>query len=82
MADTIGGDRQTLHGAPTVMYSMSSGPKAMNFHVWPAFGFGRSSRTVTGAGGASRCFSMSSNRRSRLAVATYRAPFRIATPFG
>ena len=64
------------------MYSMSSGPKAMNFHVWPAFGFGRSSRTVTGAGGASRCFSMSSKRSSRLAVATYSAPFRIATPLG
>jgi len=38
--------------SPSVMYNMPSGPKAMNFQVWPVFGFGRSARTVTGAGGA------------------------------
>ena len=82
MADIIGRGRQTLHGAPTDMYSRSSGPKLMNFHVWPSFGFGKLSRTTTGAGGESRCRSMSSNRRSLLLVATYSAPFRIATPLG
>src|SRR6185436_19365602 len=33
IVDTRGGDRHTLHGAPTDMYSRLSGPKAMNFQV-------------------------------------------------
>ena len=73
---------QMLHGAPTDMYKRPSGPNAMNFHVCPSFEFGRLSRTTTGAGGESRCRSMSSYRRILLVVATYSEPLRKATPLG
>ena len=50
IAAVIAAGAQMLHVEPTDMYSMSSGPNAMNFHVCPWFGFGRLSWTVTGVG--------------------------------